>query len=115
MDRRAENRAIIRWMLGLGIAAFSISITTSVMVLLFMIGYNQELSSRDQRIAKLEGMVQARLQMESDLRADFQLWQSYCASLEKSMIEFGVKVPKFPGKLKGSTDIISSTIQKGEK
>lgn len=69
----------------------------------------------DQRIARLEGMVQARLQMESDLRSDFQLWQSYCASLEKSMIEFGVKVPKFPGKLKGSTDIISSTTQKGEK
>lgn len=112
MDRRSENRAVIRWMLALGIAAFSISITTSIMVLLFIIGYNQELAIRDQRIAKLEGMVQARLQMESDLRSDFQLWQAYCASLEKAMIKFGVKLPNFPVNPVNST---TSTTKKGEK
>lgn len=96
MDRRAENRAVIRWMLGLGIAAFSISITTSIMVLLFIIGYNQELSSRDQRISKLEGMVQSRLQMESSLRMEIQTWQAYVSGLQKRMIEYGISVPDLP-------------------
>lgn len=96
MDRRAENRAIIRWMLFLGIAAFSISIVTSVMVLLFMIGYNQELSSRDQRIAKLEGMVQARLQMESSLRIEIQTWQAYVVDLQKTLLESGLNPPSSP-------------------
>lgn len=105
MDRRAENRAIIRWMLSLGIAAFSISITTSIMVLLFMIGYNQELASRDQRIAKLEGMVQARLQMESDLRTEIQTWQAYCMALQRKMIEYGVR----------SSDVPVPQTKKGEK
>lgn len=61
----------------------------------------------DQRIARLEGMVQARLQMESDLRSDLQMSQAHCISLQKAMIEFGIKVPEFPSP--------RSITQKGEK
>lgn len=54
----------------------------------------------DQRIARLEGMVQARLQMESDLRVEIQTWQAYVFGLQKRMIEEGVEnVPDLPESL----------------
>lgn len=54
----------------------------------------------DQRMARLEGMVEARLQMESDLRTEMQTWQAYVFGLQKRMIETGVEnVPDLPESL----------------
>lgn len=49
--------------------------------------------TNDQRIARLEGMVQARLQMEISLRTEIQTYQAYTVRLQALMIEEGIKVP----------------------
>lgn len=48
------------------------------------------------QIARLEGMVEARLQMEASLRMEIQTWQAYVSSLEKVMIESGLQIPERP-------------------
>lgn len=100
-DRRSENRIVIRWVLALSVAALFISVSTSIAVLLFMIGYGQELAKRDSDIARLEGMVQARLQMESTLRLEIQTWQAYVKSLERVLTEHEIELPEAPYKRKG--------------
>lgn len=61
----------------------------------------------DQRVARLEGMVAARLQVEMErsrteasLRIEIQTWQAYVFGLQKRMIEAGVEnVPDLPESL----------------
>lgn len=50
----------------------------------------------DQRIARLEGMVIARLEMEASLRMELQTWQAYVVVLQKRLIENGIDVPDSP-------------------
>lgn len=51
----------------------------------------------DQRIARLEGMVEAEIQMHISLRMEIQTWQAYINRVEKYLIESGFEdVPKPP-------------------
>lgn len=74
-------KSVDRW--GPGFVAL-----TSFLALIFYAWMN------DQRMAKLEGMVQARLQMESSLRMEIQTFQAYIVKLERTVTEHGIKLPE---------------------
>jgi hypothetical protein len=50
----------------------------------------------DQRIARLEGMVEARLKMEASLRMEIQTTQAYVNSLRVTMTAHGIVAPEMP-------------------
>ena len=50
----------------------------------------------DQRIARLEGMVQVEIELHQSLRSELQTWQAYVFVLQKRMIEHQIKVPDPP-------------------
>lgn len=50
----------------------------------------------DQRVSYNEGMIDSRLRMELALRTEIQTLQAYVVSLQKTMIERGIRTPTPP-------------------
>lgn len=95
-----ENRTAARWALFFGVAAFCVASSTSLLVILYMIGHDRELAARD--LAYSQALEQFRSRTESDiasvpgLRSDLAAIKNWVVAVYERADARGWNLPLLP-------------------